>query len=314
MSFESLDGMFPKSVAQAVAAGEPIKILESAPEAAPVDPAPVVSDPPEPKASPLAERIRADREARQARTRDQAEVSDVRKQLDEARAQIEAFKAQSGPVHDPIAWAKMQNMTRDEQALFGQALLYDLVPDKAPADQRIRLFEMKQAREARTREAADTERRNAEQAQHTQRMIANYAADIESTVETFTAGSFPDSEDWFGDDTGSYVQSLMATARNLADAANKAGQRADVSPQAVAKALEAEVAKRMKIRDERAAKRKPAMAPVEALPGVGKLTDNKGTGETISTKGLGGAGAPRPPAMTETERIARAAEVVFGAR
>lgn len=312
--FKSLDSLFHKTVADAVASGEPIKIgdaakpAESAVEKPATEPVPEVKV--EAKPSPLAERIRADREARAAKARDASEATDLRTKLQGAQAVIDSYKNQVDPVGDPVAWAKLRGMSKEDQALFAQALLYDIVPDKAPADMRIRLFEMKQAREAKAREVAETERRNTEAVQRTNAMINQYAEDVESEVATFTAGSFPNSEDWFGDDTRSYVQSLLATARNLSETANKAGQRVDISPSAVAKALEQEVAKRMERRDARAATRKPIVA--ETKPGDGKLPN--GEGETASTKGLGSGGMPRPKATTDAERMARAAEAAFGGR
>ncbi len=311
MPFDSLNSLFAPTVAEAVADGKPVVI--GAPAVAPAPEAPVVepakTPDAEPKPSPLAEKIRQDREARAAKAKEHSEAQDYQRQLSEKDAQIAALQASDDPMGDPVAWARARKMTKEQQALFGQAMLYDLVPDKAPADMRIRLFEQKQAREAKARTEAEATQRNEAQAQRTAQMINQYADDVESSVATFTAGSYPESEGYFGTDTQSYVQSLLATARNLSEAANKAGQRADISPMAVAKALEKNLSERMSARDQRVAARKPIAVVV---PDAGQQPDI--TGETASTKGLGGGGSPRPAATTDKERLERAAAVVFKTR
>ncbi len=308
MPFDSLNSLFTPTVAEAVADGKPVVVATPAGEPA-TEPKTEVAPVTEAKPSPLAEKIRQDREARAAKAKEHSEAQNYQAQLAERDAEIAALKAGDDPMADPVAWAKLRKMNKEQQALFGQALLYDLVPDKAPADMRIRLFEQKQAREAKARTEAEAAQRNEAQAQRTAQMINQYADDVESSVATFTAGSYPESEGYFGTDTQSYVQSLLATARNLSEAANKAGQRVDISPMAVAKALEKNLSERMSARDQRVAARKPIAVVV---PDAGQLPET--TGETASTRGLGGGGAPRPAATTDKERLERAAAVVFKTR
>lgn len=298
----------------------PLPTVDAAAVAKPVDTKPesevkseerVAATPEQP--SRLAELIR---ESREAKARAAAEATTAQKASDElaaARAEIAALKRSQSFEDDPIAYIKSRKMTPEQQALLGQTLLFDLVPDKAPEGFRQKLFEDRQARKEREaeekRQAEAAERATEAQAQQ----ISGYVADLQAAAETFDEGSYPESKAWFGDDQTTYVRSLFATANNLAARAKQTGQRADLSPAAVAAALEQELRARYEQREQRAAKRKtptqtPAPTKVETPP-----SGMQPAGTPMSTQGLG-AGTPRPPAKTEEERIARAAEAAFAAR
>jgi len=125
-------------------------------------------------------------------------------------------------------------------------------------------------------------------------------------VRTFEAGSYPESSAWFGDDFGAYMQSLMATARNVSQRAQAEGKVADLRPESLAATLEAATAQRLAARDAR----KQARAPQAKADAV-RPADGMQTVDTLSMRNMTGAGSPRPPATDEKERIRRAAEAAF---
>lgn len=292
------------------------------PPAALVDPAPAPAAPvekaaetPPPVEKPaLADLIRKQREDRVAREQAASQAKDWESKYKNLEGEIEKLRRDSDFENDPVAYAKARNWDKDKQALMGQMLLYDLVPDKAPPDLRLRLFESKQAREKREAE----EQRKAEAIQHEQRgqqeQYQTFVAAVDQAAAAFEPGSYPESQAWFispetGDvDHDTYVRSLVATAVNMANAAQRENRVADLSPVSIAKTLEAEVARRMAARD---GKRQKAVAAVKSpavqqeTPGVG------GTQPTESTKGTYGSGAPQPKAASDKDRLDRAMAVVF---
>lgn len=267
--------------------------------------------PPKQDAPALADIIRSQREARQAaqaeaqkRSTLEQELHATRAELARARADREAFE------EDPVGYAKARKWTQEQQLLYGQSLLYDLAPDKADPEFRIRMFEVKQKRkEAEQAKEAETAAVRAQQ-EAAQRQVQDFYQDTVAAVRTFDAGSFPESEAWFGEDVDTYVQSLMATARNVAARANQEGRVADLSPAALARTLEAETARRLAARDSRKqARQAPRAQAVAAQPAGGTQS-----ADTMSTRNMTGSGSPRPPATDERERIRRAAEVAFKTR
>lgn len=273
---------------------------------------------PDPQKQALADIIREQREARKAREESQARAKDLEGKYTEAQQEIEKLKRANDFETDPVAYARARGWDKEKQALMGQMLLYDLVPDKAPPDLRQRLFETKIEREKR--EAADKaqQEQQAQAQQAAQQQYQQYVGMVDQAVQQFEEGSFPESTAWFINpeteevDHDNYVRSLVATAVNMANVAQREGRVADLSPASIAKALEAEVAKRMKARDAKVQKRtKPAQpasqqqAPVVVAGGMPP---------TESTKGSYGSGAPRQPAQTDEERVARAIAVLSKTR
>ncbi len=261
-----------------------------------------------PAEPPLAEVIRANREARQKaqeaetkRTSVETELKATREELARIKADRAAFEA------DPVGYAKTRKWTPEQQLLYGQSLLYDLAPDKADPDFRMRMFEDRQKREAAERERAEADAEVQEQQEAQQAAINQFYQDTAAAVRTFEAGSFPESEAWFGDDMNSYLQSLVATARNVSMQAQKNGQVADLSPAALARRLEVETARRMADRDSRKQARSPQRAAAVAPAAHGA----EQSADTMSTRNMTGSGSPRPPASSVKERIQRAAEAAF---
>lgn len=281
----------------------------SEPEA-PAEPAPAApTPPPAPKVS-LADEIRRAREEREGTQRIQKEHATVSEELAKARARIAELEA-TDPEKDILGWVRARKIDKDRQSLLGQALLYDLVPEKAPADFRVKLLEAKIQRETAEREAKATQERQAELASQAKAQLDHYHRTLAESVRAATPGSFPESDAWFGDDNDNRVKSLAATANNIAMAATQQGRAADLSPANIARVLEADIAKRLKSYSDRRA----AVPKAQAVPSAQEPAKQSQAplAATTSTKGLTG-GQARPQATNDQERAKRAIEVMFGNR
>jgi hypothetical protein len=264
----------------------------------------------------IAELIRAQREDREARKRFETESKDLKSQLEAARKELEeARRAQAAFDDDPISYAKGRKWSREQQLFYGQTLLYDLAPDQAPPDFRQRMFEERMTRKEREEQARKEEEAARSQQEAQVRNVQAYFQQLDQTFQTVDEVSYPESTAWFSDpdsgtlDRNNYLESLMHTANNMAEAALQEGKMADLSPANVARVLEAEVARRMALRDRRAASRKPS-AETPAAPGRSGVQP----AESLSTRNMNGSGTPQPPAMSEEERVRRAAAVAFRTR
>ncbi len=247
----------------------------------------------------------------------QTEASKYRGELEQLRKENEALKS-LGAATDPFEFLKGRKLSKDQQALWGQAFLYDLKPEVAPQEFRLELYKAEQARkEAERIETANRE--EAEQAEaQTRAHFERYAGELHTHVQS-SAGSNPESEMWFTEDGpdgqptlnhGAYAQSLLATAKNLANSAARQGQQADLSPANIARVLEAEVSKRMARRD---AKRTSAVQPAKAVEPAKPAPGGTQPTITASDTGLRG-GTPTQPAQTPDERRARAAAAMYSAK
>lgn len=284
--------------------------------AAPVAPAaPVPSPTPTPE-PPLAELIRHTREARAAREAKEAEAGDWKSKYEDAAARL-AKLDKADMVNDPLGFAEAHGLTPDEMALVGETYLYNLIPDRAPADFRIRLLQVQQARKDRQAEERSKASESDAQRREAHQMVTSYVDALGSEVGQLTPEAFPDSQAWFGEDRDTYVQSLFHTANNLAEAASAVGKQADLSFKAVADALEADINARMERRSKRGAApaQQSETKQVEPAPQgqSGRATQPVAVGATSATS-LGGNGVPRPPALTEAERLRRAIEHGFASR
>jgi hypothetical protein len=276
---------------------------ETAPPAADVAPE-------APKTAPLKDALtewRAKREKAAQEAQKQAAYESENQKL---KQELAAIKASAAFEDDPVAYAKARGWSKDDQILYAKTLIYELAPDEADPNFRVSMFEKKQAREAKAKEAeAEKTRKQAEEAEARETMM-NFAHSIEQGVMTFEAGSYPESEAEFGDDVEGYLRSMFETATKMAAEAHKAGTQADLSPASIAKKLEADTAARVAAREKRRAMRTPPAAPAAApqqsapTPAADAM---QSVLDTASTKSLGGgAPAPLPPARTEAERVQRA--------
>lgn len=300
----------------------PTATPDPAPDAA-IAPAETPATPPaaQPVDKPgIADAIRRDREARAAAQTSNQEATKYKSELEAARKEIDGLKA-LGSATDPFEFLRYRRLSKEQQALWGQAFLYDLKPEVAPQEFRLELYKAEQARKEQERAAAE-EKAQLEQAQQTQRAhLDRYSDDLVQHVQS-SAGSNPESEMWFSEEGPDgqlqlnhrvYAQSLLATADNLARRAQKTGQQADLSPANIAKVLEAEVSKRMQRRDaKRAGSAQSDKKQVQpAVPAQNGVQANDTT--TTSAEGLR-SGAPLPKDMSDTARAARAAAVLFGTK
>jgi len=275
-------------------------------EAPPAAPAPVES---KPRVS-LADEIRKAREDREGTQRLQKEHATTADELAKARARIAELEA-TDPEKDILGWVKARKIDKDRQSLLGQALLYDLVPEKAPPDFRVKLLEAKIQRETAEREAKREQAQREELAAQAKAQLDHYHHSLAEAVRAAPPGSFPESDAWFGDDEKTRFESLAATANNIARVATSQGRAADLTPANIARVLEADIAKRLQSYSERRAAVPKAQAVTHAQEPAKQSPAPLAA--TTSTKGLTG-GQARPPATTDQERAKRAIEVMFGNR
>lgn len=276
-------------------------------------PAPVV-----PAKPGMADAIRRDREARAAAQAAQGEATKAKSEVEALRKENEQLKALGG-ANDPFDFLRNRKLTKEQQALWGQAFLYDLKPEVAPPEFRLDLYKAEVARkEAETKVQA--EREAGERAQQVARgQIDQYANDILQHIQS-NAGSCPESETWFTEDGPDgatqvnyrvYAQSLLATANNLVERAQRVGQQADLSPANIARVLEAEVSKRLARRDAKKAGSAKTDTQATGQPAQGGKPATEGT--TTSAAGLR-SGPPLTPDMSDDARKARAAAALFGTK
>jgi hypothetical protein len=293
------------------AAPAPAQAATPAPaDTAPQEPKPETPTP-EPKQpdGSLAELIRQQRKDREVRQAKERESADLRTQLEEARAQL-AKVSKTDIMGDPIGFAQAHGLSEQEMALVGQAYLYHLVPDKAPPDLRYKMLEAKTARERKADEERKAAEARAQEDTKASEQVQQYTAVLGVAVQTWDSGDhpFPSSQAWFGGNHDEYRESLVHTARNLAEMARERGEMADLSPKAVASALEQDIASRA------ARFRSTAAAPTQQSAKVEPATPAPGGKQpaVLSTRGQGGS--PLPPAASEEERVARAIAAAFPSR
>lgn len=288
------------------------------PQSQPTPPAPEPSDPVakppvEPKPAPLKDAIEQMRLKREKQAQEQSRAAQLERELQAARQEAQQLKTKSSFEDDPVGYAQARGWTKEQQLMFGQALLYDLAPDKADPNFRVKMFEDKQKRQKAADEQAAQEQQKAQEAAAARQEITRFAQVLEAGVATFEAGSYPESEAEYGDNVEGYLQAMFRTAVKMADEATKAQLIADLSPQAIAAKLEADTAALVAAREKRRAMRN---TPKQSAPGnapkapVAQLSDI----DTTSTQDLGGSGTPLPPARTEAERKQRALAVLFPSR
>lgn len=257
----------------------------------------------------LAELIRTQRQDRAARIAKEAANADLSSRLAAAESTI-ARMGKADLVGDPVGFAQLHGLTEQEMALVGQAYLYHLVPDKAPPDLRYKMLEAKTARDARAREASQAQQHQAQVDSQQTAQVQQYTAALSATVQVWETGGaahpFPESSAWFGGNHDEYAESLTHTARNIAEGARERGEVADLSPKAVAAALEQDIGSRAK------RFRTPAAAPSQQSEKAAEQAPAGKQPAVMSTKGQGAS--PMPKAVTEEERIQRAIAAAFNSR
>lgn len=262
--------------------------------------APTVNEPavtPEPLADLLAQHRREKAERTRARTEADGYKSRVT-ELEAKLAQLE--NARKDILGDPVGYLRAHGVTDEELPLIGEATMYERMPGKAPPDLRARMLEAKLERERRTRETEAAERARAAEAEQAENQIRTYHGVLSQAVQA-GAGDFPVSSEWFAESPEDHVESLMHTARNMAQAAEQRGEVADLSPASVRRTLEEFLAKRV----QRATRSGGAGTPAA----VGEKTNESPRGVSGQSAAQKAAG-PRPDASTDEERRRRAKEVL----
>lgn len=292
------------------------KTVAAANDAAPAQDAPAAQQATEEKKPGLLaeglKEMRARREREAAETQRKAQYETENQKL---KSELERYKASSQFEDDPIGYARSRGWDKSQQITFAKALMYDLAPDQADPDFRIRMFEMKQEREKKAQAQEAEERKQRETVEASHQEIRQYAEAMEAAVMSFDAGSYPDSEAWYGDSVEDYLGDMFKTANKLAKDASKKGILADLSPQAVAKQLEADVSTRFSRRQSREQPRQPEVkAQVTQQKPATPAPDAVQSVDTASTKDMSGGGVPQSPARTDKERIQRAIAAGWGGR
>ncbi len=247
----------------------------TAPVTNPETPAVKPATPPEPspQAKELLAVINADREARELAAKHAAEAQGYKAKYEEAQAKLSEYdKAKGNALLDSAGYMRKQGYSDKEIATFAENLMYALVPDRAPPDHRAKVVEAqmlrdrKEAEEREARRPAEEAARLAkEQAEYGQKIEAQYTAQLKQAVPGFQPGAYAASQAWFGTDHDKYAESLFTTAREMAEAAQRAGTRSDLTPQNVAKELEARMLERF-ARFQAASQAQPKQAAAPTPP------------------------------------------------
>lgn len=251
--------------------------------------------------------------------RAERKVADAAKQEASSwRAKYEALQAEHEAVRnapafedDPLAYVHSRKLKPEQVSEIVQLLAYDLNPAAAPEGFRFKVFEARQARKEReaeeARKAQEMERARAQEIQQLQAFVGS----LDAAAATFEPGRFPANEDWYGDNRKAYVADLFKIANELAEEAQAQGRDADLTAATLAAKLEQRSAEKLAALEARRGKRKPQAekpADIGRAPGT-----TQSTMSPVSTQGLN-QGGPRPPALTEEDRIKRAIAAGFGGR
>lgn len=266
------------------------------------DPAPVVE-----AKSEIADALNEWRAEKRIADTAKQEATTWRGKYEAVTEELSALRSAPSFEDDPIAYARARKWTPEQQTQIVQLMAYDLAPDKAPQDFRFKIFEARQKeKEARAQSEREAQMAQAEQATNIQKLQA-FIGGLEAAASTFSPGAFPANEDWYGENRKAYVTDLYQVANELADEASAKGERADLAAATLAAKLEQRNAEKLTALETRRGKRKPAPAPKPA-----DVVEQNDSGPA-STHGLN-AGGPRPPALTDEERVRRATQAAFGGR
>lgn len=266
--------------------------------------------------------IRADRVAQEKAAKDSQERDSFKVRAEKAEKALQEFeKAKANAILDPAGYLrKTLGYTDKELALTSEGIMFTLLPDKADPGHRSRLIEAqmmrdREAQAAKEEDAKTAQTKSLEEAEVTRNkeLETRYSAHLKANVEAFKPGTYPASQAWFGQDHDKYTEMLFSTARDMHDAAQRAGGQADLSPASVAKVVETTLSERAKrwaglsqpqtqpVLKPVSLAEAPVTQPAEALvPDAGGKDLVYSPGKPQTAK-----------AMSDAERIRRAASVVF---
>jgi hypothetical protein len=257
----------------------------------PAAPADVKEAPPaeEPTISPkLAYIAREEKriEAEKARVaKERAEFESTQKSIKERETAWETRKANI--LADPISALETLGITGKDAVLMAEAIMYTQMPDKAPKDLRIRMEEAQARKDREARQKAEEEARAASERESGIKVLRGFAVTPEETPSVVA---------WFDDDKEALEESLMHTAKNMAESG-----ATDLTPKAVAAELEAALDKRFSRRQQK---------PNTSAPQDTKAPPAEAAKQSVMSVKDTSARPPTPKATSEAERIKRAADVL----
>lgn len=269
--------------------------------------------------------IKADREAQDKASKDAAERETWRTRAEQAEKKLQEFeKAKANAILDPAGYLrKTLGYSDKELALTSEGIMFTLLPDKADPGHRARLIEAQMMRDREAQAAKEEETKTvqsksavaAEEAR-VKELETRYSAHLKQSVAAFKPGTYPASQAWFGQDHDKYTEMLFSTARDMHDAAQRAGGQADLTPASVAKVVEDTLSERAK---RWAGVVSPPQTPQAQMPAPTAAAPVKTTEALVPDAGgkdlIYSPGSPKQPqtakAISDEERIRRAAMVVF---
>lgn len=286
--------------------GDQKPVNEATPDQKPAD-APVGDQKPAVE-SEIAAALREMREERAARSEAKQEVQTLRGKYEALQAEYQSLQRAHKFEDDPISYVRAHKWTPEQTTEIIQLLAYDLAPEKAPPGFMMKVLESRRAADKRREEQERTERESTQSRAQEVQYLQSFASQLDNAAQSFKPGAFPANEDWYGDNRRAYVIDMFNLANEQAERARSQGQMADLSAESLAATLEKQNAGKLAALESRRSKRKPAAESTEVRAGA-----SQSTGSPASTQGLR-QGGPRPPAMTEEERVKRAIEVAFPVR
>lgn len=211
-------------------------------------PAPVAE--PEAKPEPvgfspaqIAALIKEEREAKELKARLDRELqalAPVKDEYEKLKARIkddgERFRM------DPAGVLEDAGVPRENWFEIAEQIFFSMEPDKASPELRhrieLRAAERKSERWRKEFEAKQREERERYEKEASEAPVRDYARNLEHYAVSLTPDKAPAIHAWFEGDREALVQTMMDTARNLAQAADAKGERADLSPERVAREVE----------------------------------------------------------------------------
>jgi hypothetical protein len=216
------------------------------------------------------------------------------------RAAQEARKAQAARAPSVIAdlpalLSREYGLSKEDVALAIYNGVYGLHPDdpSVPVDFKLKVHAREQARQV-------------EQAQQAQEQQAQeqYQYALAIAARTAKEDAFPESVAWYDGNHARYTAALTKTALALAADAQASGFWADLSPQAVQRKLESDLAERFAKVEQKKAGRKSAAAKLE------EKTEQKVTTSVVSTVGAT-SGAKTPTGRKSRVDAEREADAIL---
>lgn len=215
-------------------------------------------------------------------------AAEYREQREQAKAARERDAARAAKKPDaltnlPAFLQEEFGFTEDEAALAVRNGVFSLFPDEAPLDHKQKVWEAQQARKERQKEE-----------QQAQQQLQQYRYGLEIAARGATEDSYPDSVAFYDGNHDRYARALEKKALQLATEAQQQGYVADLSVQAIQRAVESDLADRLtKAQQKRANRVKPTEAP--------PVTTSQNVASNLRTSTSAVTPAPRAGKKTRAE-------------